>query len=123
VVNADIIVPARTLHCADRPERRRQATAFNLISGMFAPDKASSRLPGKPSWVWRRKTSRARASAARSRSPICSAGLPVEENMRLAVQARQRRALRLVASAQDLSTSMPRPRRHVLFLAFRHGTR
>ncbi len=101
----------RTLHALIGPNGAGKTTAFNLVSGPLSArrrhDRARRPLDRRP----QARGHHARpASAARSRSPICSAALSVEENLRLAVQARQRQALRRVALDRDrspMSTARP----------------
>ena len=110
----DLPVRDRTLHALDRPERRRQdhrvQRAVRAFSRrMSGDDRACAANRSRAS---RRKRSLRRASAARSRSPTCSPALSVEENIRLAVQARSRPALRLCGARRARSRRRAaRPRR------------
>ncbi|CAH1666720.1 ATP-binding cassette domain-containing protein [Hyphomicrobiales bacterium] len=88
VEHVDLRMRDRRLHALIGPNGAGKTTAFNLISGMFTPDRGSVRL-------------RDRDVAGLSPDAITRAGigrafqitnlfpaLPVEENVRLAVQAR-----------------------------------
>src|SRR3954465_11241530 len=91
VQGVDILVRDRSLHALIGPNGAGKTTAFNLISGMFVPDEGEILLRG-------------RSIAGLSPEAITAAGigrsfqitnlfpaLSVEENVRLAIQARQRR--------------------------------
>lgn len=84
----DIAVEDRTLHALIGPNGAGKTTAFNLLSGMYVPDEGTITLAG-------------RSIAGMAPEAICRAGigrsfqitnlfpaLSVEENIRLAVQAR-----------------------------------
>ncbi len=88
VENFDLAVRDKTLHALIGPNGAGKTTAFNLVSGMYAPDGGEILLAG-------------RSVAGLAPDAICRAGvgrsfqitnlfpaLPVEENIRLAVQAR-----------------------------------
>ena len=73
VVDASFAVQPRTLHALIGPNGAGKTTVFNLVSGMFAPDRGTRdarrcvRSPGS-----RRIARSRRDSPARSRSRICS---------------------------------------------------
>lgn len=88
VQGLDIAVRDRTLHALIGPNGAGKTTAFNLLSGMYVPDEGTITLAG-------------RSIAGMAPEKICRAGigrsfqitnlfpaLSVEENIRLAVQAR-----------------------------------
>src|SRR3954468_22416053 len=90
VQGVDILVRDRSLHAMIGPNGAGKTTAFNLISGMFVPDEGEILLGG-------------RSIAGLSPEAITAAGigrsfqitnlfpaLSVEENVRLAIQARHR---------------------------------
>jgi ABC-type branched-subunit amino acid transport system ATPase component len=103
VVNADIIVPGRTLHALIGPNGAGKTTAFNLLSGMFGPDKGFITVAGQ-SVMGLAPEDITRAGVGRSfQITNLFGGLPVEENMRLAVQARSAKRFAWWTPAQDLS--------------------
>jgi ABC-type branched-subunit amino acid transport system ATPase component len=103
VANASIVVPDRTLHALIGPNGAGKTTAFNLLSGMFAPDKGFITVAGQ-SVMGLAPEDITRAGVGRSfQITNLFGGLPVEENMRLAVQARHGKRFAWWASAQDLS--------------------
>src|SRR5947207_3327728 len=103
VANADIIVEDRTLHALIGPNGAGKTTAFNLVSGMFPPDKGFITVAGravgglKPEDI-------TRAGVGRSfQITNLFGGLSVQENMRLAVQARSPKRFAWWASAEGLA--------------------
>jgi branched-chain amino acid transport system ATP-binding protein len=89
----DLAVRDRTLHALIGPNGAGKTTAFNAISGLFAPDAGRVRLLGRevqglsPEDI-------TRAGVGRSFQITNLFGaLSVAENVRLAVQARDRRAM------------------------------
>ena len=93
----------RTLHALIGPNGAGKTTAFNLISGMFPPDAGTIRLGADD-------------IAGLPPDRICRAGigrsfqitnlfptLPIEENIRLAVQARHPRRFDLWTSARSIA--------------------
>ncbi len=96
VANADIVVRDRTLHALIGPNGAGKTTAFNLVSGMFPPDTGFITVAGRPV-VGLKPEDITRAGVGRSfQITNLFGGLSVEENVRLAVQARSPQALRLV---------------------------
>src|SRR5207237_2778798 len=103
VANADIIVEDRTLHALIGPNGAGKTTAFNLLSGMFPPDTGFITVAGqavgglKPEDI-------TRAGVGRSfQITNLFGGLSVQENMRLAVQARHAKRFAWWASAEGLT--------------------
>jgi ABC-type branched-subunit amino acid transport system ATPase component/ABC-type branched-subunit amino acid transport system permease subunit len=88
VVDASIVVNDRTLHALIGPNGAGKTTLFNLISGLFAPDRGSVML-GEASITGLPPQRIVRAGLARSfQITNLFPGLSIEENLRLAVQAR-----------------------------------
>ena len=87
VVDASIAVRDRTLHALIGPNGAGKTTVFNLISGMFVPDRGSVSLAGAP--ITDLPPHRiVRAGLARSfQITNLFPGVSIEENLRLAVQA------------------------------------
>ncbi|WP_225765425.1 branched-chain amino acid ABC transporter ATP-binding protein/permease [Inquilinus sp. Marseille-Q2685] len=102
VESVDIAVRDRSLHALIGPNGAGKTTAFNLLSGMFTPDAGSVSLKG-------------RDIAGLAPERICAAGigrsfqitnlfpaLSVEENLRLAVQARHPKRFALWRAARAI---------------------
>jgi ABC-type branched-subunit amino acid transport system ATPase component/ABC-type branched-subunit amino acid transport system permease subunit len=88
VRGADIRVSDRTLHALIGPNGAGKTTAFNLISGMFAPDAGRIALDGR-SIAGLEPHAVTEAGLGRSfQITNLFGGLSVQENIRLAVQAR-----------------------------------
>ncbi|MCZ8315730.1 branched-chain amino acid ABC transporter ATP-binding protein/permease [Phreatobacter sp.] len=92
----------RTLHALIGPNGAGKTTAFNLLSGMFPPDRGSVRLDGRevgglsPQAI-------TQAGVGRSfQITNLFPGLTIEENVRLAVQARHSGRFGLWAEASAL---------------------
>ena len=103
VVNADIVVDDRTLHALIGPNGAGKTTAFNLLSGMFAPDKGFVTVADKAVTGFKPEDI-TRAGVGRSfQITNLFGGLPVEENIRLAVQARSPKRFAWWTSASDLA--------------------
>src|SRR6478735_6142490 len=103
VRSMDLRVADRTLHALIGPNGAGKTTAFNVLSGMYPPDKGNVTLMGLP-------------IAGRSPEAITAAGigrsfqitnlfpaLSVFENIRLAVQARHQRRANPVVDALSIS--------------------
>jgi len=88
VVDAAFVVQPRTLHALIGPNGAGKTTVFNLISGLIPPDRGSVALGGVPiTGLAPHRT--VDAGLARSfQITNLFAGVSVEENVRLAVQAR-----------------------------------
>jgi branched-chain amino acid transport system ATP-binding protein/branched-chain amino acid transport system permease protein len=86
----DLSVRDKTLHALIGPNGAGKTTAFNVLSGLYRPDKGSVELEGKAIGGLRPEDI-TRAGVGRSfQITNLFAGLSVEENIRLAVQARSR---------------------------------
>ena len=91
VRDAHLELRDRTLHALIGPNGAGKTTAFNLISGMFRPDAGRIALDGR-SIAGLAPERITRAGVGRSfQITNLFAALSVEENVRLAVQARDRR--------------------------------
>ncbi|MGL4240413.1 MAG: ATP-binding cassette domain-containing protein, partial [Beijerinckiaceae bacterium] len=102
VQGVDIAMKDRALHALIGPNGAGKTTAFNLISGMFAPDKGGVTLAGRnigglsPEAI-------TRAGVGRSfQITNLFPALTIEENVRLAVQARSPAAFNGWTEAQAL---------------------
>jgi branched-chain amino acid transport system ATP-binding protein len=103
VANAEIIVNDRTLHALIGPNGAGKTTAFNLVSGMFPPDTGFITVAGK-AVAGLKPEDITRAGVGRSfQITNLFGGLSVEENMRLAVQARSPKRFAWWSSAESLS--------------------
>ena len=103
VQNVDIVVADRTLHALIGPNGAGKTTAFNLVSGMFPPDAGFITVAGTPV-VGLKPEDITRAGVGRSfQITNLFGGLSVEENMRLAVQARSPKRFAFWSSAESLA--------------------
>lgn len=102
VDNVDIVVADRSLHALIGPNGAGKTSAFNIVSGMFPPDRGTVSLAG-------------REIAGMSPNRVADVGvgrsfqitnlfpsLTVRENLRLAVQARSARRYDPFANARSL---------------------
>jgi ABC-type branched-subunit amino acid transport system ATPase component/ABC-type branched-subunit amino acid transport system permease subunit len=91
VQGVDLTVRDRSLHALIGPNGAGKTTAFNLISGMFRPDEGTIRLRGESiAGLSPEKITRAGVGRSFQITNLFPA-LTVEENIRLAVQARHPR--------------------------------
>jgi ABC-type branched-subunit amino acid transport system ATPase component len=103
VAGTDILVEDRTLHALIGPNGAGKTTAFNLLSGLYAPDAGFITLANKPV-AGLKPEAITRAGMGRSfQITNLFGGLTVEENVRLAVQARHRKRLGWWTSAEGLA--------------------
>jgi branched-chain amino acid transport system ATP-binding protein len=106
VQGVDIAMRDRTLHALIGPNGAGKTTAFNLISGMFAPDKGTVTLTGKPIQGLS-PDAITRAGIGRSfQITNLFPALSISENVRLAVQARSAHAFdgwRAAASLDEVN--------------------
>jgi branched-chain amino acid transport system ATP-binding protein len=103
VANAEIIVEDRTLHALIGPNGAGKTTAFNLLSGMFPPDAGFITAAGQPV-TGLKPEDITRAGVGRSfQITNLFGGLSVQENMRLAVQARNAKRFAWWAAAEDIA--------------------
>ncbi|WP_431284658.1 ATP-binding cassette domain-containing protein [Humitalea sp. 24SJ18S-53] len=88
VKDVSFAVADRTLHALIGPNGAGKTTAFNLLSGMFAPDRGSVTLDGRQI-AGLEPFAITRAGLGRSfQITNLFPGLSIEENIRLAIQAR-----------------------------------
>jgi ABC-type branched-subunit amino acid transport system ATPase component/ABC-type branched-subunit amino acid transport system permease subunit len=103
VAGADVVVEDRTLHALIGPNGAGKTTAFNLLSGLYAPDAGFITLANRPV-AGLKPEAITRAGVGRSfQITNLFGGLTVEENMRLAVQARHRKRFGWWTSAEGLA--------------------
>jgi len=103
VQGASFSVADRSLHALIGPNGAGKTTAFNVISGMFAPDRGTVTLAGRPiaGYPPERAT---RAGIGRSfQITNLFAGLSVQENVRLAAQARDPHRFNVWRSVRGLA--------------------
>ena len=88
VKSVDLAVDSGQIHALIGPNGAGKTTTFNLISGMFAPERGSVRLHGQPIDGFG-PARIAQAGLARSfQITSLFEGLTIEENLRLSVQAK-----------------------------------
>jgi branched-chain amino acid transport system ATP-binding protein/branched-chain amino acid transport system permease protein len=103
VEGATFAVRDRTLHALIGPNGAGKTTAFNLVSGLFPPD-AGSILLGERDISGLPPDRICRAGVGRSfQITNLFPTLPIEENIRLAVQARHPRRFDLWTSARSIA--------------------
>jgi branched-chain amino acid transport system ATP-binding protein len=103
VANADIVVADRTLHALIGPNGAGKTTAFNLLSGMFPPDRGFITVAGQAVTGFTPEDI-TRAGVGRSfQITNLFGGLSVQENVRLAVQARHAKRFAWWASAEAIA--------------------
>ena len=116
VSKASVEVSARTLHALIGPNGAGKTTVFNLITGMFAPDRGDISILGRP---LAGLPSHAIANAGLGRSFQITnlfPGVSVHENVRLAVQARDASHFDGLADARRNDRVMARTAELVRFL-------
>ncbi len=84
----DFAVTDRTLHALIGPNGAGKTTAFNLVSGMFAPDAGSVKVAGRDVAGFAPERITAAGVGRSFQITNLFPALSVEENLRLAVQAR-----------------------------------
>jgi ABC-type branched-subunit amino acid transport system ATPase component/ABC-type branched-subunit amino acid transport system permease subunit len=103
VDGVSLTVRDRTLHALIGPNGAGKTTAFNLVSGLYPPDAGTIALDGR-SIAGPRPEDITAAGVGRSfQITNLFAGLSVEENLRLAVQARHRRRFAMWTATASLS--------------------
>src|SRR4029450_4421662 len=86
----DLTVRDRTLHAPIGPNGAGNTTAFNLVSGLFPPDAGTIELEGRSIAGLKPEDITAAGVGRSFQITNLFGGLSVEENVRLAVQARHR---------------------------------
>jgi branched-chain amino acid transport system ATP-binding protein len=102
VNGADIAVRDRTLHALIGPNGAGKTTAFNLLSGLVPPDSGSVTLEGRDVTGLRPEAITAAGVGRSFQITNLFGGLSVQENIRLAVQARHPGRFGIWRSAGDL---------------------
>ena len=92
----------RTLHALIGPNGAGKTTAFNLVSGMFAPDLGRIELGGRPISGLKPEAITSAGVGRSFQITNLFAGLSVQENVRLAVQARHRHRFAVWRAADSL---------------------
>ena len=99
----DLSVRDKTLHALIGPNGAGKTTAFNVLSGLYTPDAGSVELEGK-SIGGLKPEDITRAGVGRSfQITNLFVGLSVEENIRLAIQARSRMRYAMWRSTASLT--------------------
>jgi len=98
----DITVQDCTLHALIGPNGAGKTTAFNVLSGLFPPDEGAVTLEGRPVTGLRPEAITAAGVGRSFQITNLFGGLPVKENLRLAVQARHRGRFGIWGSAAAL---------------------
>src|SRR5262249_22178249 len=93
----------RTPPALIRPPGARQATAINLLSGLYPPDSGTIELAGHSIAGLRPEDITAKGVGRSFQITNLFSSLPVEENLRLAVQARHASRFALWRGAHDLA--------------------
>jgi len=116
VQEVDMTVADRTLHALIGPNGAGKTTAFNLLSGLYAPDKGQVALLGQ-SIAGLSPEAIAQAGIGRSfQITNLFPALDVEENIRLAVQARDPARFNPWRSAHDIPQVNERTREMLRYL-------
>ena len=103
VQSASLAVRDRTLHALIGPNGAGKTTAFNLICGMFVPDEGRVDLAGRPIAGLPAEAVTAAGIGRSFQIANLFPQLPVQENIRLAVQARDPRRFDFWISAESLA--------------------
>ncbi|MDQ2955232.1 MAG: branched-chain amino acid ABC transporter ATP-binding protein/permease, partial [Pseudomonadota bacterium] len=90
VQNFHLVVRNRTLHALIGPNGAGKTTAFNMLSGLFPPDRGTVELAGQPVTGLKPESMTAAGVGRSFQITNLFGGLSLEENIRLAVQARSR---------------------------------
>ena len=103
VAGTDIVVGDRTLHALIGPNGAGKTTAFNLLSGLYPPDAGFVTVAGRAVTGFSPEAI-TRAGVGRSfQITNLFGGLTVQENMRLAVQARHATRFNFWTSVESIA--------------------
>src|SRR5204863_4147338 len=83
-----LVIKDRTLHALIGPNGAGKTTAFNLLSGLYPPDRGTIELEGRSIAGLKPEDITAAGVGRSFQITNLFGGLSVEENIRLAVQAR-----------------------------------
>jgi ABC-type branched-subunit amino acid transport system ATPase component/ABC-type branched-subunit amino acid transport system permease subunit len=103
VDGVSLTVRDRTLHALIGPNGAGKTTAFNLVSGLYPPDAGTIALDDRSIAGLRPEDITAAGVGRSFQITNLFAGLSVEENLRLAVQARHRRRFAMWTATASLS--------------------
>jgi branched-chain amino acid transport system ATP-binding protein len=99
----DLAVRDRTLHALIGPNGAGKTTAFNVVSGLYAPDDGTVELEGRSIAGLKPEDITAAGVGRSFQITNLFGGLTVEENIRLAVQARHRKRFALWTGTGSLA--------------------
>jgi ABC-type branched-subunit amino acid transport system ATPase component/ABC-type branched-subunit amino acid transport system permease subunit len=102
VRSVDLAVRDRTLHALIGPNGAGKTTAFNLLSGLYTPDTGTVTLDGRSIAGFKPEAITAAGVGRSFQITNLFAGLTVEENIRLAVQARHPDRFAVLSDAHHL---------------------
>jgi len=103
VDGVSLVVRDRTLHALIGPNGAGKTTAFNLVSGLYPPDRGTITLEGRSIAGLRPEDITAAGVGRSFQITNLFAGLSTQENLRLAVQARHRHRLAVWRSTSSLA--------------------
>ncbi len=103
VEDVSLAVGDRTLHALIGPNGAGKTTAFNLLSGLYQPDRGTIELDGRSIAGLRPENITAAGVGRSFQITNLFPSLSVEENLRLAIQARHRRRYAFWKSTDSLS--------------------
>ena len=99
----DLSVRDKTLHALIGPNGAGKTTAFNVLSGLYAPDSGSVELEGKSIGGLKPEDITGAGVGRSFQITNLFVGLSVEENIRLAIQARSRMRYAMWRSTASLA--------------------